>query len=380
MKVLFWTCLLGVVYAYIGYPLVLALLRRARSLFASNITIPPGFDHYPAVSLIIPAHNEAKVMGKKLENTLSLEYPGELQIVVVSDGSTDGTAGIVNAHIDDNKLTFLDLPERKGKANALNRAMEVARGEVLVFSDASIILDGQALEKIVRPFADPGIGCVSGEDRIQGGGGESAYGQYELFLRRQESALCSIVGASGSFYAQRKTLASEFPEGVAPDFLSVLLTVKAGYRAVSTPDAIGYMTAVEDSKNELRRKTRTVIRGLAALFSEKSLLKPTENACFSFFLISHKLLRWLVPFLLIGMLSGSFFLRENVVYLILFIGQVAFYLCALLAHLDDRLAAVSRVIRISMFFTVANLAILIAWFHFGRGVRQEIWTPSKRSP
>ena len=206
MELAFWTSLFCVAYAYLGYPLVLSIVAFLRPTSGGGSDRKPTGQPNLAVSVVIPAHNEAAVIRSKLENTLALDYSGPLEVVVVSDGSTDETASIIRSFADDQRLKFIDLPERKGKANALNTAVESATGDIIVFSDASIILEAAAVSEIVRPFDDPRIGCVSGEDRIKGGGGEGLYGRYELFLRRQESALGSIVGASGSFYAQRRDL------------------------------------------------------------------------------------------------------------------------------------------------------------------------------
>ena len=378
MEVAFWTCLAGVAYAYFGYPLALMILALVRRLWPRTISKPMAPMGAPRISILIPAHNEESIIAAKLDNTLSLNYPVEMQVIVVSDGSSDSTAKIVDNYSKDSRLTFLNLSDRRGKAYALNAALEFATGEIIVFSDASIILDEDALWEIVQPFADEEIGCVSGEDIIKGGGGEGLYGRYELFLRRQESSSGSIVGASGSFYAQRRDLVEAFPEGVAPDFLSVLNTVKGGYRAVSASRAIGYMTEVTDSKNEFRRKVRTVIRGMAALFQNKTMLNPLRYPVFSFFLLSHKVIRWYVPILLLFMLAINFLLLENTGYRILFGCQLAFYLTALLAHVNGNLAASVSVARIALYFSVSNAAILVAWLRYLRGVRQEIWGPSKR--
>ena len=161
-------------YAYFGYPVVLialGLLVRARKKdrFAD--------DSLPSLSIIIPAHNEAEVIGAKLENMLALPYGGDVEVIVVSDGSTDNTEKIVLSKSNDDRLVYIALSDRKGKANALNQGVGRATGEIVVFSDASIILDEQALIEIVQPFSDPEVGCVSGEDKIAGSDGEGLYGR-----------------------------------------------------------------------------------------------------------------------------------------------------------------------------------------------------------
>jgi len=376
METIFWICVAGLFYAYVGYPLVLLAIGtiwRSRALPVAENPV-----RWPSLSLIIPAHNESGVIGKKLENTMGLEYAGELQVVVVSDGSTDSTPDVVESFARDARLTFVNLIQRKGKANALNQGVQASTGEIIVFSDASILLDCQALPEIARPFAEASVGCVSGEDLIEGGGGEGLYGRYELFLRRQESNLGSIVGASGSFYAQRKELVSEFPEGVAPDFLSVLNTVSSGFRAVSTPRAFGHMSAAKGSKNEFQRKVRTVVRGMTALFERKQLLNPFRYPMFAFFLLSHKLARWYVPFFLLLVLLSSLLLLSNPFFATVGVVQVLFYLTALIGFGMSGWLRTTTVGKIALYFTVVNTAILVAWLSYLRGARPEVWNPTKR--
>lgn len=377
MEVVFWFGVASVAYAYFGYPLVLILMSVWRK--SPGSILPYSRENAPDVSVLIPAFNEEDVIGKKLENALSVEYPGSVQIVVISDGSTDKTSEIVSSYCSDDRIDFIDLPERKGKANALNRGADFACGEILIFTDASIMLRDDALWEIVRPFSDPDVGCVSGEDKIEEGGGEGLYGKYELSLRRYESQLGSIVGASGSFYAQRKELVSDFPEGAAPDFLSVLNTVKHGYRAISTPKAIGYMTAVDDSGGEFRRKVRTVIRGMTALFRNRSLLNPFRFPRFAFYLWSHKIARWCVPICLLGIFVSNLFLLHGTLYLVLMVAQLSFYVVAMAAFIDTKGVGRQPVARTILYFCLSNAAILVAWIRYIRGVRQEVWGPSKRT-
>ena len=247
-----------------------------------------------------------------------------------------------------------------------------------MFSDASIRLGPDALQQIVRQFADPEIGCISGEDPIVGSGGEALYGRYELFLRRLESSLHSIVGASGSFYAQRRTICRPFTEGMAPDFLSVLRTVEQGYRAVSEPNAVGTMTSVKDPRQEFDRKVRTVLRGITTLMAYRALLNPFRFGLFAFELWSHKMMRWLAPVFMLGTLVSAAALAASPFYAAMFLGQVAFYVIALAALCEW--AGVQRTLpgKIALYFSSVNAAILAGWWRYGRGVRQEIWTPSSR--
>jgi cellulose synthase/poly-beta-1,6-N-acetylglucosamine synthase-like glycosyltransferase len=369
----FWTAVVGVFYPYVGYPLCLLAVRRLGARRP-----PPRALELPTVSLVIPVHNEAVRLEKKIANTLALDYPKDrLQVVFVSDGSTDDTASTIKAHAASG-LELIELPVRRGKAAALNAGLASVSGDIVVFTDASIGLEPSALRAIVRNFSDPTVGCVSGEDRIADAGGEGLYGRYELFLRRLESDVYSIVGASGSFYAQRRELCGVFTEGMAPDFLSVLRTVQRGYRAVSDPMAIGAMSSVKDPKQEFDRKVRTLLRGMTALFAYKPLLNPIRHPAFAFELWSHKVLRWTVPFFLLAALLAPLALLDRPFYLIAFLAQVVFYAGALAAL--GEWANVHRSLpgRLALYFSSVNAAILTAWYQYGSGVRQELWTPSRR--
>lgn len=376
MKAVFWIMVFGVFYAYVGYPLLLAALAYARPRPVRET----GSDPLPTVSIIIPVHNEAEIIERKIQNTLSLNYPSDrLQIVFVSDASSDGSTDILNRHAGQAGFTVLEVPVRKGKANALNMALGVVTGDIVIFSDASIILDADALRHIVAKFADPEIGCVSGEDHIREGGGEGLYGRYELFLRNQESRIGSIVGASGSFYAQRRVLCEPFVEGVAPDFLSVLNTVERGARAVTEPLAFGDMRSVRGHRSEFQRKVRTLIRGFAALSMKRRLLNPFRFGLFALELLSHKLVRWWVPFFLLGSLVTNAFLLDSEFYVLLFALQVLFYALAAIASVEGSPLHESAIGRVPLYFSLVNLAILVAWIKYFVGVRQEIWDPSKRT-
>lgn len=372
LEIIFWLSFFIIVYAYVGYPLLLAVLGSWRT---NKIEHEQSKNLEPSVSLIIPVYNEESVIDQKVRNTLELDYPEtKLEIIVVSDGSTDNTHAIVQ-QCDSSSVRFFELPKRTGKAAALNLGLQKAKNEIIVFSDASIMLDKYALRNIVRGFSSDTIGCISGEDRIVGGGGEGIYGKYELMLRNLESKVNSIVGASGCFYAQRKSLCEPFPAGMAPDFFSVLVTVDKGYRALTEPQAIGIMRTVKEPQHEFERKIRTLVRGMTTLFSFKRLFNPFRFCFFSVELFSHKLLRWLVGVFLVLLFVINFLLAGSKIYLIFLILQIAFYSLALIGW-----ATHGRflLLRFPLYFSIVNGSALIAFVKYMRGFRQEIWDPSKR--
>lgn len=375
ITIIFWGCVFAGFYAYFGYPLVLMLLSR----FIARPVKLGGAAYTPSVSILIPVHNEKSVIERKIQNLIELDYPSNaVEVLFISDGSTDGTDDAISS-CDHESIRLIAVETRKGKANALNRGLQEARNEIIVFSDASIMLEKNALREIVRPFYDQSIGCVSGEDHIQEAGGEGAYGRYELWLRNLESRIHSLVGASGSFYAQRRSLVKPFAEGLAPDFLSVLVTVENGYRAITEPRALGYMSSVKSHTDEFNRKIRTLVRGMSALFYKKRMLNIFQFGMFSFFLLSHKLVRWLVPYFLILLLLSNLALLGNQFYWVFLGIQIAFYGLAILAK--DNIAGLGSTLpgKLSLYFSMVNISILIAWKRYLTGFRQEIWDPSKRT-
>jgi cellulose synthase/poly-beta-1,6-N-acetylglucosamine synthase-like glycosyltransferase len=371
----FWVSLFMIVYAYFGYPLVLYLVRLCRVADTRKGSSDGEFT--PTISLLMPAYNEEGTIEAKLRNTFALEYPRENhQVIVVSDGSTDATNTIVRKYVDE-EVTFIDMESRRGKAQALNAGLSVATGDIVVFTDASILLEPDSLRCIARRFRDERIGCVSGSDRILDGGGEGIYGRYELWLRDLESAVHSIVGASGSFYAQRRRICLPFLEGMAPDFLSALTAVESGYRAVSEPTACGQMASAKKAKDEFRRKERTVIRGMTTLYYKKNLLNPFRFGLFSLSLWSHKVIRWLIPFFMILLFLSNAFLLGERFYGTVFIAQCVFYLAASVSLLGSGMSR-NALSKVPYFFCVSNAAILVATMKYMVGIRQEIWSPTKR--
>ncbi|MFW8600190.1 glycosyltransferase family 2 protein [Desulfobacterota bacterium M19] len=374
LSFLFWLSLLEVFYAYFGYPISLILLRTVRQ---KKIQREP---HEVSVTLIITAFNEEKRIREKLENSLALEYDKDkLQILVASDGSTDATNEIVRSYADKG-IELLEVVKRGGKENAQKEAIGYARGEVIVFSDVATILEPQGLREIVSNFADPSVGCVSSEDRLIGQdgkpSGEGFYVRYEMWLRRLESQVNSLVGLSGSFFAARREVCQDFSGDVQSDFRTLLSSIKLGLRGVSDPKAIGSYLNIADEKREFERKIRTVLRGLTVFFDHLEFLNIFKYGLFSYQLFCHKLLRWLVPFFLIAALIINVILAgSSLFFLVLLFGHLFFYVIGLYGWSTQSLRGVFK---IPMFFLVVNTAIAIAWWQYLTGKRVILWTPSER--
>lgn len=373
MAAVFWICLAAIAYPYAIYPLLLVAWNRiARS------RIPPpvaGFE--PTVSVILPVHNEARRVVAKIENLLALDYPAEkLQIIVVGDGCTDDSLERAQA-VGAGRVLAVPLARRSGKAAGLNAGLEHATGEIVVFTDAAIQLDRDSLKALVAHFGNAEVGCVSGEDYVEGGGNEGVYGRFELLLRREEAKLHSIAGASGCYYAERRALCRPFIAGMAPDFLSVLQIVRGGHRALAEPRARGSMTATKDQRAEFTRKTRTFLRGLTALFGNAALLDPLRYPRFAFILWSHKLARWLGPVAMVGCLASAFALRADPMYAAFFWLQIGLYALAVGALIVPAVASFTPA-RLAAFFLLVNAAAAQALLLYIAGRRQELWEPTRR--
>lgn len=374
MQVVFWLCVLLVAYPYAIYPALLLLINRlaGRRTHAAD----PVFE--PSVTIILPVHNETRRITAKIRNILELDYPSQkLQVIVIGDACTDDTLERA-AQAGGGRVETVALTVRAGKAAGLNAGLERSTGEIVVFTDAAIVLERPALRTLVAHFADPAIGCVSGEDFIEGAHTEGLYGRIELLLRREEARLHSIAGASGCFYGQRRELCLPFRAGMAPDFLSVLVTVKAGRRALAEPAARGSMTATSSQSAEFSRKVRTFLRGLTALFGNAALLNPFAYPAFSFILWSHKLMRWLAPLPMLGCLVAAWALREQPLYLALFVAQLGLYGAAVAGFIWPALAARIWLVRLSAFFVLVNIAALKALALWLSGSRVEVWEPTRR--
>lgn len=368
MRLLFWVCLSHIVYTYFGYPIWLALRARLR---------PRPFvtaDIQPTVSIIISARNEESNLPAKLQNLRALDYPrDQLQIVIVSDGSTDGTNALLQANAE--FILPLIYPESNGKAFALNRAVEKATGEILVFQDARQTIEPDALRELVACFADPGVGAASGELVLQNPAGESHssalgfYWRLEKTIRKMESKSGSVVGVTGAIYAIRKELFMQLPPGTILDDVYVPMQVaRQGKRVVFQASAVARDRIFSDSSKEFSRKVRTLTGNYQLLRFSPWLLTARNPLLFRF--ISHKLLRLLVPLSLVLILitsavaSGPFYKAALGL-------QVIFYSLAALGELSPPTKRL-RLVSIADTFVMLNLAAVLAFYNFISG-NEEVW-------
>lgn len=338
----------------------------------------------PSVSIVIAAYNEEKCIEETIQNKLALDYPPEKkEIIVVSDASTDATDSVVMKH-QQNGVKLIRQEVRAGKTAALNRAVEEATGSVIVFSDANSLYSPDALHYLLRNFADPSVGYVTGKmvyvnsDGSLSGEGCSAYMKYENILRSLEMKVHSIVGVDGGVDAVRKELYRPMNHDQLPDFVLPLRIVEQGYRVVYEPEALLKEKTLKEGADEYRMRVRVSLRALWAMWDMRGMFNLIRYGVFSWQLLSHKLLRYLAVLCLIALFVSNLQLyRQGPLYGALLAGQVIFYLAALFAALSQRACAKVKMLYIPYYFTLINLASGHSLLKFLLGHKQVLWTPRK---
>lgn len=336
MEFLIWFFIGSIVYCYFGYPFGIFLYSL---IFGKKVKKAKNF--CPKVSIILSVWNEEDVIKEKLENLLGLEYPVELfEIIIGSDGSTDKTNEIIQKYVCDDVKLF-PFSERRGKPSCLNDLIEKAQGEIIVFTDARQQFASDALKELVSNFADKEVGCVSGElvfhkALSQTGEGVGLYWTYEKFIRRNESAVYSTIGATGAIYAIRKELYKELPSQIILDDVYLpLAIVQQGFRCVFDNNAVAYDCVAQSAREEFTRKVRTLAGNYQMFVLFKELFNPARSRI-AIQIFSHKLLRVVVPFLMILIFILNACLLDTPGYGKLFSLQIVFYILAILGNLAAR--------------------------------------------
>jgi cellulose synthase/poly-beta-1,6-N-acetylglucosamine synthase-like glycosyltransferase len=336
-------------------------------------------DIEPKVTFLITAYNEERSIAAKLENTLTLDYPREkLEVIVASDGSTDRTDEIVKS-FSDRGVILERVDGRVGKTATQNKAVIAASGDVVVFSDATTKYSKDAIRKIVRSYADEGVGAVSGRYEYVNptsasvGIGTILFWKYENFIKSMQTRIRTITGCCGCIYSVRKKAYVPLPSDIISDLVEPLKIIERGYRIVFEPEAIAYEETTEKPSEEFKMRIRIITRAMRGIIYVKSLLNPFKYPFVSFQLISHKVLRWLIPFFLIVLFISNYFLLGHWFYNLIFVMQVAFYVVALLGVLADRLGKKLKMFAIPMYFCVVNTASVIAFFKTLAGRKAVTW-------
>lgn len=392
--ILFWLCIGCVLYTYIGYPLILALVARTRPK-------PRPYEPIvPSVTLLIAAYNEEAIIAEKVENSLALDYPREkLQILVASAGSNDQTVDIVRRYADQG-VELNHGSVRQGKMAGINRAMPQATGEIIVFSDANNMYASDVLHELVKPFADPTVGAVSGAKVILSGDGalgasEGLYWKYEAFIKEQETRLGCCVGATGENSAIRRDLFEPPPDHVInDDFYMATRVIKRGYRLVYVPNARSYERVSQSAQDEVVRRSRIVAGRYQAMAMAGRLL-PFDRPLIVWQIVSHKFMRMLMPLAMIGALltnivavvlparpSGYSILHLSPPFgWLVLLSQLLFYGLAWIGNRQTERAGIGgRLLYLPAFLVNSNLAAVVGLYRFLTKSQTTLWQRVQRRP
>ena len=376
LSAVFWFCFLLTGYVYFLYPIILTRLSRfvARNYTKSRIT--------PPISIIISAYNEERSIARKIENTLSLDYPPELvEIIVGSDGSRDRTEEIVKSYRE-RGVRLLAFPENRGKTVVQNDCVREASHEIIVFMDAASMCERGALRKLVSNFADSRVGAVAGRvvftrlEKNLTAESQGVYWSYEQILKKAEGSLGSLVGVDGPLYAIRKNLYTSLDSDMMSDFISPLLVIRSGHGVVYEPEAVTYEDPTARTGDEFNTRRRIVTRGFTSLARYPELINPARMPLLAWQIFSHKILRWMVGFYYLGMLVSSLLLATRRFFLLAF-GSLFAILCLSIYALRVQDVA-GRWYAIPYYFVLVNLASVLGVIDYLRGRKVISWKPVRQ--
>jgi cellulose synthase/poly-beta-1,6-N-acetylglucosamine synthase-like glycosyltransferase len=389
LAIVFWIAVGCILHTYVIYPLLLVVLdalSQARSawryLGGNERRRPPAQIGLPHVSVLIAAYNEQEHIGHRIENLLVQDYPADkLEILVGSDASTDETDAIVQRYAA--RGVKLSRAERSGKAGVLSRLVALAKGEVLVMTDANTEFERDAVRRLVQPLREEEVGLVCGRLRLHSPAGapvaESAYWNLESLLKLYESRRGCVMGANGGIYAVRKDLFPPLPAGtVVDDFVAALRVLAVGSRVRYEPEAVGHEEAAPDHSGEYRRRVRIAAGCFRALSQHRDLLSPRHGFT-AFALWSHKVLRWFVPHaMMVALVTNVFLARAGTFYALALVAQCGAYALAALSLLGTTPRHVRAVADAAAHFVEMNAALLVGFLKYSRGAQGQTWARTDR--
>ena len=391
MKIVFWIALFIVFYTYIGYGILLYIIIRLKRLFRGKPqkAVLPADEDLPTMTLMICAYNEEDVVAEKMENTLALDYPKDkLRIMWVTDGSNDHTNDLLKAYPE---VDIVFSPERRGKTSALKHGLRELKTRYVAFTDANTMINGGALREIARLFADPTVGCVSGEKRVaarkageMAAEGEGLYWKYESTLKRWDSELYSAMGAAGELYAIDPTLCREVPdEALLDDFMLSMYVVQGGKRIAYTPDAYAQEYGSANIHEESKRKRRIAAGGLQSIWWLRTMLNPLRQPLVTFQFVSHRVLRWsITPIAMVLLLLVNIALvvkGAGMFYTVMLILQTLFYLMALAGWLQNRFGYKNKLLYTAYYFVFMNFNVFRGMAYLKSHGKSGAWEKAKRS-
>jgi cellulose synthase/poly-beta-1,6-N-acetylglucosamine synthase-like glycosyltransferase len=378
MEIIFISSIIIIVYSYAGYPLLILFISffKNKKVYASDIE--------PKVSLLITAYNEEKDIKKKLVNSFALDYPKDkFEIVVASDGSTDTTDEIVRSYQNNDTGVSVILHRvegRLGKTAAQNSAIKICTGDIIVFSDAASLYDPEAIRALVRNYADPEVGAVSGMYTYKNREGSSVgfatilFWKIENFIKRRQTMVRTITGCCGCIYSVRKSLYTSLPPSIISDLVEPLTILQKGYRIVFEPEALAIEETAGATEEEFNMRIRVIVRGMNGMLYVRRLFNPFHYPFESFQLISHKLLRWLIPvFAILLFISNAALVGRSMFYSCLFLCQIIFYGIAATGYFAEKKGIHKMIFYLPLYFCIVNVAAFISLIKVLRNENIVVW-------
>jgi len=389
MEILFWILLGLIIYTYVGYGIIIAIIVK---IFKLDNKDNSELKSFPPVTLFVAAYNEKDFVDIKVKNSFELDYPKDkLTHLWITDGSDDGTQDLLRKYTD---LKVYHEDKRSGKTAAIHRGLQFVDTSIIIFCDGNTILSSNTIKAIVKAFEDPKIGCVAGEKRIlqkdldtASGSGEGAYWKYESILKKLDSNLYSAVGGVGELFAVRKELFEEIEKDtILDDLLITLKIAMKGYKIKYVPEAIASETPSDNVKEELKRKIRIAAGAYQSITRLSPILNPFKHGILSFQFWSRKISRWiLVPFSMIVILFVNLYLAYNNqfeltnIYTIFLILQIIFYLFVIMGRLLTNTNIRLKFLFLPYYLFIMNYAAIMGGIRYFKGNQSVNWERAKRA-
>jgi len=377
-EIVFWSAVVLAAYNLVLFPAIVVALS-----YVFGRPVRKDSTYTPLATVLITAHNEEKHIEEKLANTAAFDYPASsLEILVALDGCTDRTRERVEC-AGDARVRVLDYRERRGKTPVQNDASREARGEVIFYTDATVMHPPDALRKLAAACADPRVGCVTGSVSFHDTSGATREGvatrlEYEQFVRGRLGVLYSMLGATGAIYMMPKRAVREVPLGLTHDFCAPLLALMEGSRTVYEPAAHAFVKRPVGDSDELRRRTRITVQGLTAVFGLRGALDVVRHPALALTMISMRLLKWLNPIFFLAALAANIALAGNPFYRVTLALQLVFYGLAALGGVWRHHGRLPRIVSVPFYFCLLNVSALRGIWKYARGERLVVWEPTSR--
>ena len=371
---IFWCALFLTVYTYLLFPLILAFLVKIR-----HRQEEPYQDEQtglPSVAVLCAMYNEEKVVRDKVENFLKIKY-NNIKMYIGSDGSSDDTNTILRSYVENNKIAYYEFP-RRGKVYVINDLMAKVKEEVVVFTDANSMFEPDTVNNLIKYFRDPRIGAICGRLKLMSSGGitgEGFYWKYETAIKRLENILDCVIGANGAIYAVRRKLLKLLPANtINDDFTNSMRVIEQGYGVKYAEDAVAYEEVNQNDVIEFKRHVRDGAGHYRAIMCLYKLLNPFKPKVF-FLYVSHRIIRWLVPFFMILLLVLPLYIEWNPFLHSIYITEIAFYLVALFVWITK---TKMNYLYFPFYFVYINIALFMGFLRIIFGIQKVAWSSTKR--